>query len=1041
MNYNLFGSGDLAEFPKLDYEYVTTTEKALKCLEEIEKRPIIEFDTEATGLDPWLDRVVLMQFGIGDRRFIFDVRDGCVDPQIFKEVLSSDDNLTLIQNAVFDYKMMKANFNIEVSNMYDTMLADELIFAGLNKKSNLAYLVSKYFNLNFPKDVATSFKDYDQEYQEYQLRYASNDVSILKDIYNLQIGELHKQGLDRVAKLEFDFVVPLSDMELNGITLDTDMWKKIIEETEDNKRSTKVVIDNVLKNTVDQHALFGLSLVNLDSPVQLKTSLSLLGIQVDNTAVEELQKYRTHDIIDHILNYREYEKFLTTYGENMMAKIHPLTHRLHTSFKQLVSTGRMSSSHPNLQNIPNGQKYRSCFVAREGYRLITSDMSQAELRIIAEYSLDPVFLEVFRTGQDLHTRTASDVFGVSIEEVIRDKKLLETDSKKIGYRSKVKPINFGLCIQEDMQLITNNGIKYIKKINTIKDFTAHDIGVDKIIDKKYMGKKEVFEIKTKFGYVLEATNAHIIKVIDEHGEYIDKKLCDIDVNKDYVCIKAGSNVFPKELYKFSKFEVIKRTNYIHFDLPTYLTEEWASFLGLFVSEGSTTKSRGQDHYSFLQFGFSDKDTEFISKIDFLLYSLFGDRLTRLHNYKKGVIRYSVYSVIIAGWIADICNVVNKDKTKSICVPDCIKQSPKNIQAMFLKWLFEGDGSAKVNGKGYSVTYSSKSEQLVKDLQIMLLNFGVLVSIIPETRKEYPGELYYVLRIVSNKSREIFLSTIGFLTKHKNNKCINTAKYSQSVYHVPYQHDRLDRLIKIKDIYDVVYNCTNNSKEISIGDINLPLLSEYDDFLNFIRTNNIVPLSIEGIVSKGVKPVWDISVDKHQYFLANGFITHNCYGLTRFGLARRLRISEKEAQKLIDIYFSKYRKVKAFLDKSGRDAVYNRYSTSISGRRRNYALPAPSDPDFSKIKGAIERAGKNHRIQGSNADTIKQAMVYLTERLKPYDAKLVLTVHDEVSVECHEDHVEPVAEITSQALIDGFGEFFNIVKMEADSLVGDCWLKG
>ena len=105
------------------------------------------------------------------------------------------------------------------------------------------------------------------------------------------------------------------------------------------------------------------------------------------------------------------------------------------------------------------------------------------------------------------------------------------------------------------------------------------------------------------------------------------------------------------------------------------------------------------------------------------------------------------------------------------------------------------------------------------------------------------------------------------------------------------------------------------------------------------------------------------------------------------------------------------------------------------------MPDPSDPSFNKIRGSIERAGKNGPIQGSNADTIKQSMIYVVERIKDYDAKLLLTVHDEVIVEVREDQTEEVASIVSQSLVDGFAEFFKTVKMEADALVGDCWLKG
>jgi len=604
-------NNSLADFPPIQYKYVTTSEGAARLLEKIERYPIIEVDTETTGLDALLDKVVLLQIGIAGEAFVFDVRKGNVDAQIFKPLLEDKDHLKILQNAAFDYKMLKTNFGIEINRMYCTMLAEQLLFLGLNPKANLQYMAAKYFHLNMPKDVGPTFKKYNQEYQKFQLQYAANDVSVLRDIYNLQLPQLKQNGLMKVARLEFEFIKALAEMELNGITLDVEKWREIIDEMTIERDLLRTQISEILSPTINQTTIFGVSLLNLDSPIQLVKSLNTLGIPVESTDVKVLDKYKDNPIVKSILDYRKYEKFITTYGEALISKIHPKTGRLHTDFTQMVSTGRLSSRDPNLQNIPKEQRYRSCFVAAPGYKLVTSDMSQAELRILAEYSKDPVLLEAYATGQDVHLRTACDVFDVTPEEVIRDKKLKDDDPNKKGYRNATKAINFGLI----------------------------------------------------------------------------------------------------------------------------------------------------------------------------------------------------------------------------------------------------------------------------------------------------------------------------------------------------------------------------------------------------------------------------------------------YGLSEVGLARRLGCSEKKARNLIDKYFNKYRKIKEYLNKSGKFAVINRYSTAISGRKRFYKLPEPSDPTFNKLRGSIERAGKNHPIQGSNADTIKQSMIYVVERIKNYDAKLLLTVHDEVIVEVREDQTEEVASIVSQSLIDGFAEFFKTVKMEADALVGDCWLKG
>jgi DNA polymerase I-like protein with 3'-5' exonuclease and polymerase domains len=417
------GSG-LPDLPDPNYQYITSTEEALRHIEFIERHPIVEVDTESTGLSPFTDSVVLLQIGVHGKAYVFDVRDGRVDTSIFKPLLEGTQTLKIFQNVVFDYKMLKTNFGIEVNRIYDPMIAEQLMYLGLHPKANLQYLVAKYLHLNMTKDVATSFKDYNQKY--------------------LQLYKLQQDSLMRVAQLEFEFSKPLAEMELNGMLLNVPQWRKILEEKVVEHNKSSIQLTDTFNQTIDQTTLFGASLLNLDSPTQVVKCLNDLGVPVDSSDVKELSKYKKNPIVGLLLEYRKYAKFITTYGEPMINRINPLTGRLHTSFRQMVDTGRLSSSNPNLQNIPKEQKYRLCFIARPGYKLITCDMSQAELRILGEFSGDPVFLESFAKGLDLHTRTASDLFGLTYEEVVADKELDDNDPTKKNYRGNVKALNFGL---------------------------------------------------------------------------------------------------------------------------------------------------------------------------------------------------------------------------------------------------------------------------------------------------------------------------------------------------------------------------------------------------------------------------------------------------------------------------------------------------------------------------------------------------------------------------------------------------------------------
>lgn len=601
----------LAPLPEPNFKYITNTTDAREALNEITKSKIIELDTETTGLDPLSDKVVLVQMGVRGKAWVFDVRDGNVDAQIFKPIIESHEYMKILQNARFDYQMLKTNFGIALRRLYDTMLAEKLIYLGLNPRANLKFLVAKYLNMDMPKDVGDSFKRYNQQYQDYQLKYAANDVAgYLTEIYNQQMEKLRAANLLRVMRLECEFVVPLSEMELRGITLDVEQWKGIIEEQKTERDKLRIVLGDMLEEYEDQTTLFGVSLVNLDSPAQLLKRLQGMGIPIQNTDVKELNKYKKHPIVKQLLDYRGYNKFITTYGQPLLDKIHKNTGRLHTEFNQLVDTGRLSSRDPNLQNIPSEQKYRSCFIAKPGYKLITCDMSGAELRIIADMSKEPKWIDIFLNGKDLHSISAAGIFGVTEDEVLADKKLPDDDPNKKFYRDRSKPLSFGLA----------------------------------------------------------------------------------------------------------------------------------------------------------------------------------------------------------------------------------------------------------------------------------------------------------------------------------------------------------------------------------------------------------------------------------------------YGLTKVGLALRLGISEKEAQDMIDAYFRTYPGVKRFLDSSAKMAVSKRYSVSASGRRRYYTLPDKSDPEFGRLKGSVERKAKNMPIQAGNADTIKQAIILAEERLEPYDAEVILTVHDEIVVEVREEQATEVSRIVSESMVDGFGEFFKTVPMIADASINDYWQK-
>lgn len=951
---------------KLDYEYIKTPEEAFKSFEYFDRFNVMGVDTETNGLDPYDNSVILLQLALPNGKvFVYDLR--YIPGELFRVLLEDDRFLHILQNCVFDYKMLKANYGITINRMYDTMIAERCINLGfLNMPANLGHLVYKYLNYRIDKDVAAEFCDGTRtELTNRQIQYAAHDAACLFGIVKAQSQVISGNKLNNVCKLEFEFSPCMADMELAGVLLDQDKWRVMIEKTEKELNALVKEVLPAIAPGVKQTGLFGAPAINLGSNVKLLACLNNLGLGLEDTSVGSLSaRQHKHEAIPMLLKYRQLEKLLSSFGETILAKIHAKTGRLHPTYNQMVSTGRLSCRAPNLQQIPGKSSFRSCFVAKPGYKMVTNDMSQAELRILACYSKDPIFIDAYLQGKDLHVATACGVYGLTEEEIVADNDLPDGDPSKKDYRKNTKSINFGLCACNHSTIFTNCGIKEIKDSN-IGDVVAHDIGNNKIIDKQHKGEKEVFEIKTKYGYTLEVTEDHQVKVIDGTGNYTDKKLKDIDINVDQACLKAGSGLFTESMYKFDGFSIEKVTNYKPFNLPKTLDKDWAAFLGLFVSEGSVIKSKKhRKRCDTVSFGFSKKDIEFITKLDALFEKLIKPRYSRIDTGKY--IRYHISSVLFAEWLKSLFNI-GDNKTDTIHIPDCIKRSPKEIQTMFLSWLFEGDGTVKKNGYGFRVCYSSNSYKLMKDLQLMLLNLGILSSVAWETRKNYYGKRYYILTIVSDASRKLFVNNIGFVTVIKNDKCINNTRYITSAYYINNQGDRIKNIKDAGHIKTniILKNITYLIKRGSVGSIYLKAFSKHDDFFKFIYDNNIITLPIVSIKSRGIKPVYDISVENRELFLANGFVVHNCYGMSKYGLAARLGISEDAAEEMIDTYFQTYPGVKRYLDRAANDAVNKGYSTTISGRRRYYTLPGVDvDKDERKKQlNSIKRRGKNTGIQG------------------------------------------------------------------------------
>ncbi|OGY32526.1 MAG: hypothetical protein A3A57_00260 [Candidatus Woykebacteria bacterium RIFCSPLOWO2_01_FULL_41_12] len=424
---------------KTQLVFVQDNLKIENILEEIEKEPIIAVDTEGSSIDPFTSKLLLLQIATKNKNFVFDATK--VNLTAFKEVMEAERPLKILHNAKFDYAMLKVKTGISLNGIYDTMLAERILTCGISREISLQALAKKYLNLDLDKEIRKSFYDpsskaYKGIFTKEQVDYAAKDVEVLLQIFEKQYRELVKDEVVETAKLEFAVIPAVAEMELKGSLIDTEKWRTYIKELEQKRDEISKEIQESIRHLslYSQEDLFGnvSDTVNLDSPIQLLQVFKKLGVEILNTSENTLQK-TNHPLAKRLLDYRAYEKMITSFGESILEKIHPTTGRLHPDFIQIgADTGRFACNNPNLQQIPTDSGFRSCFIATTGYKLITADYSQIELRIMAEVSEDPVFLEAFRKDVDLHSLTASQMFRVPLAKVDKEK------------RFQAKSINFGL---------------------------------------------------------------------------------------------------------------------------------------------------------------------------------------------------------------------------------------------------------------------------------------------------------------------------------------------------------------------------------------------------------------------------------------------------------------------------------------------------------------------------------------------------------------------------------------------------------------------
>ncbi|MGB0757809.1 MAG: DNA polymerase I [Patescibacteria group bacterium] len=429
-----------------NYMRIDNDKDLQKLLAELDKQRVVSFDTETTDLNPWQSELVGISLSWKQESAVFIHWPSVASSKQAKDLhafFARTDVLKVAHNAKFDIEVL-LHAGIKVAGpVYDTMLAAYVLHPGDRGLKLDTQVFSEFGHQMIPIEELIGKKGKNQLTMldvplEQLTEYACEDADYTLQLYEVLKRRIEKAGFESLLDdIEFPLVPVLVDMEHQGIKVDESFLQNF-------QKQLASDIENIEKQIYEMAG----EEFNVASPKQLKVILfEKLEIPTDglkktktgvSTAASELEKMKgLHPIIDLISDFRELAKLQSTYVEALPKLINKDTGRVHTSFNQTITaTGRLSSSDPNLQNIPIrtklGREIRKAFVAEKGNVLIAADYSQIELRVVAHLSDDQRMIETFKTQGDIHRTTASFIFDVPLDQVDRD------------MRRSAKEVNFGV---------------------------------------------------------------------------------------------------------------------------------------------------------------------------------------------------------------------------------------------------------------------------------------------------------------------------------------------------------------------------------------------------------------------------------------------------------------------------------------------------------------------------------------------------------------------------------------------------------------------
>nr|5DKU_A Chain A, Prex DNA polymerase [Plasmodium falciparum 3D7]5DKU_B Chain B, Prex DNA polymerase [Plasmodium falciparum 3D7] len=413
---------------------------------------------QTTGLEVFDENIRLIQIAVENYPVIIydmfninkkDILDG------LRKVLENKNIIKIIQNGKFDAKFLLHN-NFKIENIFDTYIASKLLDKNKNMYGfKLNNIVEKYLNVILDKQQQNSVWN-NSLLNNNQLFYAARDSSCLLKLYKKLKEEIKKENLHIVNDIENKCILPICDMELNGIKVDLENLQKSTNEILNELNIEK---DNLKKKLKDEN-------INVNSQQQVLKALQKNNVRdisnklIENTSDSNLKNFLNHEEIISLRNYRRLYKLYSAFYLKLPLHINTKTNKIHTTFNQLKTfSGRFSSEKPNLQQIPRQKNIREIFIPNDNNIFIIADFKQIELKIAAEITNDEIMLKAYNNNIDLHTLTASIITKKNIPDINKEDRHI------------AKAINFGLIY----------GMNYVNLKNYANTYYGLNMSLDQCL--------------------------------------------------------------------------------------------------------------------------------------------------------------------------------------------------------------------------------------------------------------------------------------------------------------------------------------------------------------------------------------------------------------------------------------------------------------------------------------------------------------------------------------------------------------------------------